>query len=150
MCGERLSAYERADSGQPRMRCALFDAIISCSRFWLLVATPAEALECTVAHQPAVSLVPSRAGLDLSWQLRRLRTAARIPIILLSYYSELGCRVPQLSVDDFLAKPFELDDLYAALARWLPADGEPRLSVRIACDFQPGFSRNGNRRSTNS
>jgi DNA-binding response OmpR family regulator len=60
-------------------------------------------------------------GLDGAALARRIRAdpdTVAIPIVVMSARYDLDGAVGDLPVDDRLAKPFDLDDLYATVARW--------------------------------
>ena len=41
-----------------------------------------------------------------------------IPIVVMSAHERLLGTAPSIAADDRLPKPFELDELYATVARW--------------------------------
>ena len=80
-------------------------------------------------------MLPEQDGLDLIGQMRA--GGVRAPVLVLSALGAAGERVRGLNAgaDDYLAKPFDLDELIARVAALLrrampPADGElPRQTV---------------------
>jgi DNA-binding response OmpR family regulator len=63
-------------------------------------------------------------GADLSRQLRADPAGARAAIVVLSAQPGLASLVRDLPVDDYLRKPFDLDTLYAIVARWTGTPGQ--------------------------
>ena len=76
-------------------------------------------------------LMPVMDGYDATAAIRRLAggRGAQLPIIALTANAMQDDRQRCLDagMDDFLAKPFTLQQLQAQLARWLPHAGEPAL-----------------------
>lgn len=93
-----------------------------------VVAEGEEALTAAQQHQPTVILLdlmmPLLTGAQLHEQLRANAATARIPIIAMSSPRNLALLVRHLSIDDQLAKPFTLQELYAIVARWAPTPRE--------------------------
>ena len=76
--------------------------------------------------------LPKKSGLEVSRELRRRGKA--VPILMLTARDTLGDRVTGLDAgaDDYLTKPFELEELYArlrALMRRMPSLLPPVLQV---------------------
>lgn len=94
----------------------------------VVVAEGEEALTAAQRHQPTVILLdllmPLLTGAQLHQQLRADALTARIPIIAMSSPRVLALLVRHLAIDDQLAKPFTLQELYAIVARWAPASPE--------------------------
>lgn len=78
-------------------------------------------------------MLPGRDGLSIVRQLREARNA--VPVILLTARSALDERVEGLNVgaDDYLTKPFYVEELIARLHAVTRRGGEERLSV-LQCD----------------
>ena len=78
-----------------------------------------------VAHETHPDLIlldihmPQMDGREVSRRLRAHPQTKGIPIVGMSAGERLA-RVPDDLIDDRLAKPFGLDDLYAVVARWAP------------------------------
>lgn len=84
-----------------------------------------EALRVARAERPALILLdmnmPGMNGAEVSRRLRDDPATTTIPIIVMSAHAALRDAAALLPGNDRLAKPFELDDLYAAVARWTTA-----------------------------
>ncbi|OOY10922.1 DNA-binding response regulator [Thioclava marina] len=78
-------------------------------------------------------MLPDGSGLDLLRELRAGRAA--VPVLLLTARDQVGDRVAGLDAgaDDYLGKPFDLDELAARL-RALTRRAEGRASGRIVHD----------------
>lgn len=86
-----------------------------------------------VAERPDVVVLDFLIlGEQLGWQFLQLLkmqpVSARVPVVVctaaVELVHELGAHLAKLNVDVIL-KPFEIDDLYAALHRALASDGDP-------------------------
>jgi CheY-like chemotaxis protein len=64
-------------------------------------------------------LMPGMDGVEVSQRLRAHPTTANIPIVIMSAHERLLSSAPSIAADDRLPKPFELDDLYNTVARWV-------------------------------
>lgn len=71
-----------------------------------------------------ISLSQGMNGLDLTKQIRKLDGMREVPIIVVSGHASSFDRQAALAAgcDDFLAKPFEIDDLNALVKQYLLAD----------------------------
>ena len=61
-------------------------------------------------------------------RLRAEPTTARTPLIGFSARADGAAVVAQMRLDDLLAKPFDLDDLFALVARWV-AEGRHQRAI---------------------
>ena len=102
-----------------------------------------EAVEC-VRRQP-VSLVlmdvqmPVMDGLEATCRIRELgRSPAELPILAMTAHADKGSRMDGKGVgmNDYLTKPVNPAELYAALEKWLPG-GLARNPVREAAGRTP-------------
>jgi two-component system response regulator MprA len=99
-----------------------------------LAADGAEALVAVERHQPDAIvldvLMPGVDGLEVCRLLRRAQS--RVPILMLTVRDDLGDRVEGLDAgaDDYLGKPFELEELLARV-RALLRRATPGLSGEI-------------------
>jgi CheY-like chemotaxis protein len=86
----------------------------------------AQAVDVAGALWPDVILLdvmmPGMNGIDLSQHLRHHPRTATIPLIAISADPEL-LDSPLLAVDGRLCKPFNNEELYGLLARWLHRAG---------------------------
>ena len=97
----------------------------------------ADGLKSAARHSPALITLgldlPDMSGAEV---LDRLRFSSRVPVIILSARSGVADKVHLLGLgaDDYLVKPFEMDDLLmrsrCAIQNYLrPSVGERRVSV---------------------
>jgi len=63
-------------------------------------------------------MMPGMDGVEVSQRLRADPVTADIPIIVMSAQDRLRATSTLMQVDDRLPKPFDLDRLYAIVARW--------------------------------
>lgn len=103
----------------------------------------AEAALAEVARRrPAVLVVdvglPGMSGIDFCRRLRELDV--RTPLLILSARDEVGDRVAglQAGADDYLVKPFSLDELVARLQALLRRAREPEREGRMATAVAAG------------
>jgi DNA-binding response OmpR family regulator len=80
-----------------------------------------EALEIALIEKPSLILLdimmPGKDGIEACEELRNHADTGHIPVIMLSAASKLDVRVKAFSrgADDFLAKPFDADELLARI-----------------------------------
>ncbi len=101
---------------------------------WVRSAEEAEDALSTVKYDLAVFDInlPEKSGLDLLKDLRREKN--NIPVLLLTARDAIYHRVEGLNsgADDYLVKPFDLDELLArcaALVRRAQGDGQPIITI---------------------
>lgn len=81
-----------------------------------------EALAAIAVRLPALIVLDGTMRDDRTTLLERLcfPSQARVPIIVMSALPQIERYLPPLSIAAFLAKPFELDELLACVARFVP------------------------------
>jgi two-component system KDP operon response regulator KdpE len=104
-------------------------AVLTAHRYRLIeAATAAEGL-VAAQQQPALVILdlglPDLDGLEV---MRRLRTESQIPIVVLSARGQEGDKVAalELGADDYVTKPFNVDELLARLRATLRRAMRPR------------------------
>ena len=82
-----------------------------------------EALNVLVGWVPQVILLdlmmPEMDGWAFRARQRQLATAAAVPVIVLSGAREARARAAELGAVEALSKPFDLDEVIAAVGRWI-------------------------------
>lgn len=90
--------------------------------YHVLATVDGEALRLAHDLHPDLILLdinmPGMDGVEVSHRLRDDPATGDIPIIAMSAQSRLRATGPLMPVNDRLPKPFDLDRLYAAVARW--------------------------------
>ena len=80
-------------------------------------------VQAAAREQPDVVLLDLRLsgqdGRDVCRALKASRTTAHIPVIVVSANHQGAAYAQQAGADDFLAKPFELDDFLTKVATWV-------------------------------
>lgn len=108
-------------------------------------AVDGAALEVACRQRPAVVLLDLAMarmdGAEISRRLRADPATARIPIVLVSAESDLYRRAAALPVDERLAKPLDLDQLYALIAKWSTVTAGERLYWRVSAERSLAFDR---------
>jgi CheY-like chemotaxis protein len=66
-------------------------------------------------------MMPGMDGREVSQRLRDDPATAQIPIVLMSAHDRLEAIAAQMPIQDQLPKPFNLERMYATVARWMPA-----------------------------
>jgi CheY-like chemotaxis protein len=101
---------------------ALLAEALAARGYRVLAALGAQALRLAREARPAVVLLdlqmPQMDGAEVCRRLRAEPATAAIPIILISADERPGTATGALAVDDRLPKPFDLNDLLAAVDRW--------------------------------
>lgn len=103
----------------------LLRAILEDEGYQVLTAVNEAAIEIARRMQPKVILLdlmmPGMDGVEVGKRLRADPTTATIPIVLMSASHVLTRAASQIPIDDQLSKPFEIDSVYAVVARWAEA-----------------------------
>lgn len=112
-------------------------------------AVGGEALDVACRRQPAVVLldlhIPGMGGAEMSRRLRSDPATAGIPIVLMSDSDHPRMTAARLPVNDRLAKPFDLDRLYAIIARWESITTSARIAWRVSDERSYAFDRHTRR-----
>lgn len=82
-------------------------------------AVPKMAAECKPDLILLDLMMPELDGAELSRRLRGDPATAAIPIVMMSATTRLYAQDFPLPIDDRLAKPFLMRDLYATVAHWV-------------------------------
>lgn len=86
----------------------------------IFVSGGAEALETISKEPPDLILLDiSMPDVDGLQVLKELRTFSQLPVIAFSAARDNGPKALKLGANDFITKPFDLDDLVARLNRML-------------------------------
>jgi CheY-like chemotaxis protein len=101
---------------------ALLAEALAARGYRVLAALGAQALRLAREARPTVILLdlqmPQMDGAEVCRRLRAEPATADIPIVLISADEQPGAATGALAVDDRLPKPFDLNDLFAAVDRW--------------------------------
>ena len=85
-----------------------------------------EALERVAEELPAAILLDMKMPRMDGWQFARefrSRYGRRAPLIVMTAAENAGQRADEVQADDYVGKPFELDELVRTLRRHVPLDG---------------------------
>jgi len=85
--------------------------------------------------------MPQMDGAEVSRRLRADPATARIPIILMSAQYDLRGLSAALPVQERLAKPFDLEQLYALIARWETVTAGEQIYWRVDPGRSYAFDR---------
>jgi CheY-like chemotaxis protein len=69
-------------------------------------------------------IMPVMDGIDLYQELKSSSETRRIPVIMMSVKDRLGESFRAVGADDFLAKPFEVDDLVKKIQRCIDSKAQ--------------------------
>jgi DNA-binding response OmpR family regulator len=79
-----------------------------------------EAIELIASAKPDIMLLDViMPGVDGFEVLKKLRPSSQLPVIVLSARPENAAKALSLGADDFIAKPFDVDDLVTRIGRTL-------------------------------
>jgi CheY-like chemotaxis protein len=128
-----------------RATSRLLNAALTDEGYAVELAVDGEALDVACRRQPAVVLLdlqmPGMDGAEVSRRLRRDPATANIPIVLMSDSDHLQMTASRLPVNDRLAKPFDLDRLYAIIAKWETITTSARIAWRVSEERSYAFDR---------
>jgi CheY-like chemotaxis protein len=104
---------------------ALIQVALEDEGYQVYTAVNGQAVPVAHALQPDLILLdilmPGMDGVEVSRRLRADPATAPIPIVAMSAHSRLQATAGVMAADDRLPKPFNLDDLYATVDRWIPS-----------------------------
>jgi two-component system response regulator MprA len=103
---------------EPQLRATVCEALVLEGYEVMEASNGAEALTMLAGSQPdAIVLDLSMPVMD-GWEFRRAQLASypKIPVIVLSALDPTNERLGELHADVVIAKPFDLDTLYGAVA----------------------------------
>ncbi len=102
---------------------ALIETALEEEGYRVMASVGAGALSVAHDQQPDLILLdimmPGMDGIEVSQRLRADAATAAIPIVAMSAHSRLQATTSVMPVNDRLAKPFELAQLYDTVARWV-------------------------------
>jgi two-component system phosphate regulon response regulator PhoB len=79
----------------------------------------------TEVYEPELILLdvmlPDGNGLELCTELKKSPSTKNIPVIIMSAHATKNEVFKQTCAEDFIAKPFDLDDLSSLVKKYLPA-----------------------------
>ena len=103
----------------------MIQAVLESEGYRVLHAVDGDGITVALTEQPGVILLdinmPGLNGPEVSQRLRAAPDTASIPIIGMSASQQSDGAPPNMVVDDWLPKPFPLDDLSAKVAQWIAA-----------------------------
>lgn len=67
-------------------------------------------------------LLSGKDGRDICRQLKTKKKTKKIPIIMVSAHPNTGKTIQEAGADDFIAKPFEMDNLLEKVAKYLAVE----------------------------
>jgi CheY-like chemotaxis protein len=124
------SAQERDPGGPPRVlivdddpaTVALIRAAVEEEGYAVMHSVGVDVVALARRFRPAVVLldinVPVSAGAELGRRLRDDPHTAGIPVIALAASRILRLHAHQIQANDYLAKPFDADELLLCIGRW--------------------------------
>jgi len=89
---------------------------------FITAADGAEALHRIAAEQPALVLLDMRMPVLNGWEVARTlrERGVTVPIVVMTAAQDARLWSEQIGAAGYLAKPFDLDDLLATIARFFP------------------------------
>jgi len=105
----------------PQVRATISDALLLEGYVVTTAANGADALSMIPNSRPDVIVFDLWMPVIDGWDFRRAQLAAHpeIPVVVLSALDMRNERLAELRADALIAKPFDLDELYAAVAKVL-------------------------------
>lgn len=88
-----------------------------------LAAHGAEALARVARQMPGLILLDMKMPVMNGWEFARdfrARYGRAAPIVVLTAAQDAALRAQEIDAEGFIPKPFELDELYAVVDRWVP------------------------------
>jgi len=102
---------------------AVMQTILESEGYQVLHAVDGDGFAAALAAQPTLIFLdinmPGMDGPEVSHYLRAHPRTAHIPIIAMSAQGRPPVLPPHMQADDYLAKPFEVDDLCQKVERWV-------------------------------
>ena len=90
--------------------------------YQVVAAESVDAVLTASETQPAVVLLdinmPLMDGVEVRRRLHANAQTAHIPVIALSAATNLRARAAEMSADDYLSKPFDIDELLLRVEKW--------------------------------
>lgn len=90
--------------------------------YQVVAAESVDAVHTASDTQPAVVLLdinmPLMDGVEVRRRLHANPQTAHIPVIALSAATNLRARAAEMSADDYLSKPFDIDELLLRIEKW--------------------------------
>lgn len=88
----------------------------------VVAAESTDAIDTALSEQPAVVLLdinmPILDGVEVRRRLHGDPGTAHIPVIAVSAATNLRARAAEMEADDYLAKPFDIDELLLRVEKW--------------------------------
>lgn len=74
-------------------------------------------------HSPNIilldHLLPGKNGLELTKQLKSNNSTKNLPIIMIAADHHIQSRAKKIGINEFIAKPFELDNLLSKIKKYI-------------------------------
>ena len=137
MVGEKVLVIE----DKPEMIQILTDYVLGPQGYVTLTALDGEkGLRMALSEEPDLVILdlrmPKMSGLQVLQTLRELQCP--IPVILITAYGseEVVVRALRLGADDYIAKPFELDEMINAIERVLSKSRQEKEKARLSQELE--------------
>ncbi len=137
MAGEKVLVVE----DKPEMIRTITDCVLEPQGYVALVALNGEdGLRMALSEDPDLVILdlrlPKMSGLEVLRTLRELRCS--VPVIVITAYGseEVVVRALRLGADDYLAKPFELDEMLKVIERVLDKSKQEKERVRLSRELE--------------